>query len=656
MDPNKPSTTTLPQATNVVASVTNNNNNNNNNSSNNSSKQQNLYQSNGNDNDGLPDGSDAFRIILEDLEFGPQIGKGAYGKIFKGEYFGTPVGIKEITLSPNNSQYKDLIKFIKREVAMLRFSHPNLVQFIGVAEKGQTLYIVTEFVTGGDLAYYLFKNKNEDTDAFMNRKVNIGSSSTPDIDTMGERLVSMSWPLRIKIAYDVACAMAYLHSRHVIHRDLKSTNLLVCESWKIKVCDFGFARTAGLNGRAKRTMTICGTNNWMAPEVILGQDYNETCDVFSYGIVLSEIITRLETTSNMRPLSLRYGLDVDILLPLVPKDCPPPFLKLALDCTEYDPDLRPTFKEITERLKSLTKRLAVTAILPPLRVLAPSPMASPHVSVKDPRDLTAASPRSICDDDDDSSDLDSDDSDDVDDSEEDDEDASYSDSDDDEEELEELAHNSKSNNNGSNSSSGSNNSKDNINSSDSSGGKSGSGNNNNNNNNIKQQSSKQPTTNQSNKMGYIIKHSEGINITSTAISPSSSLTRHSPVSFSPPSSANTSKSPSPTNLSPKTPNNNNNNKPAAIHSTPLPTTNGFKSPKNNHQSPLRQCIGNSDLLPAPTLSSLLSGVSTSNGSSREREDLNSVWSPVASPNSPNVHLSSGANVYHSPSLTRVVNS
>eukprot|EP01132_Coremiostelium_polycephalum_P007850 gene7850-9664_t len=328
------------------------------------------------DTDGLPDGSNAFRINIDDLEFGPEIGKGAYGKIFKGEYFGTPVGIKEISLSPNDSKYKELIKFIQREVAMLRFSHPNLVQFIGVSEKGPNLYIVTEFVSGGDLAYYLFRNKNEDTNSFIHRKVNIGSSSTPDLDTTSEKLIAMSWPLRIKIAYDVACAMAYLHSRHVIHRDLKSTNLLVGDSWKIKVCDFGFARTA-YSGRAKRTMTICGTNNWMAPEVILGQDYNEACDVFSYGIVLSEIITRLETSSHLRPTSLKYGLDVDVLLPLVPKDCPPPFLKLALDCTEYDPDNRPTFKEITERLKSLTKKMSLSAMLPPLRVLAPSPISSP---------------------------------------------------------------------------------------------------------------------------------------------------------------------------------------------------------------------------------------------------------------------------------------
>ncbi|EGC29222.1 hypothetical protein DICPUDRAFT_99895 [Dictyostelium purpureum] len=327
--------------------------------------------------DGLPDGSNAFRINIEDLEFGPEIGKGAYGKIFKGEYFGTPVGIKEISLSPNDVKYKDLIKFIQREVAMLRFSHPNLVQFIGVSEKGSNLYIVTEFVSGGDLAYYLFRNKNDDTpEQFMHRKVNIGSSSTPDLDTTSEKLVPLTWPLRIKIAYDVACAMAYLHSRHVIHRDLKSTNLLVGDSWKIKVCDFGFARTA-YAGRAKRTMTICGTTNCMAPEVILGQDYNEACDVFSYGIVLSEIITRLETTNNLRPSSLKYGLDVDILLPLVPKDCPPPFLKLVFDCTEYDPDQRPTFKEITERLKSLTKRLSIPNVLPPLRILAQSPITSP---------------------------------------------------------------------------------------------------------------------------------------------------------------------------------------------------------------------------------------------------------------------------------------
>ncbi|GAM26581.1 hypothetical protein SAMD00019534_097560 [Acytostelium subglobosum LB1] len=373
------------------------------------------------DAEGLPDGANAFRINIDDLEFGPEIGKGAYGKIFKGEYFGTPVGIKEISLSPKESHYKDMVKFIQREVAMLRFSHPNLVQFIGIAERAQCIYIVTEFVAGGDLAYYLFKNKESNTlcpttpeqqqycDRLVNKRMSIGGAS----DTLAgdnnstERLVNMSWPLRIKIAYDVACAMTYLHSRQVIHRDLKSTNLLVGESWRIKVCDFGFARTASPLSKAKR-MTICGTDNWMAPEVMLGEDYNQACDVFSYGIVLAEIITRLEITGLMRPFSLKYGLDVDVLLPLIPRDCPPPFLKLALDCTEYDPLKRPTFKEITERLKSLTKRLSpASPILPPLRILAQTPLSSPLLSPRlIRRRQEAASPLSICDDE---SDIESDD-------------------------------------------------------------------------------------------------------------------------------------------------------------------------------------------------------------------------------------------------------
>ncbi|KYR00437.1 LISK family protein kinase [Tieghemostelium lacteum] len=371
----------------------------------------NIYQSNDNINlEGLPDGTNAFKINFDDLEFGQLVGKGAYGKIYKGEYFGTPVGIKEISLSPRDSKYKDLIKFIQREVAMLRFSHPHLVQFIGVSEKGQNLYIVSEFVVGGDLAYYLFRNKQDDSnnlESFIHRKVNIGSSLSDQTSNINnnsssnnnnssnsdcEKLYNLSWPLRVKIAYDISCGMAYLHSRNVIHRDLKSTNLLVGDGWKVKVCDFGFARKS-FSGRTKRTMTICGSQQYSSPEVMLGQDYNETCDVFSYGIVLLEIITRMETTNQLRPSYLKYALDVDTLLPLIPKDCPPSFLKLALDCTEYESEKRPTFKEITDRLKSLTKKLATApnhhtsnnGILPPLRTLVHSPVQSPVQSPMTPK-------------------------------------------------------------------------------------------------------------------------------------------------------------------------------------------------------------------------------------------------------------------------------
>ncbi len=151
------------------------------------------------------------------------------------------------------------------------------MQLLGLCKDTTGIYIVTEFIPGGDLRSKL-KDEN----------------------------LALSWHLRVRVAIDVAYAMNYLHSKKMIHRDLKSQNLLVrncssppppnyklwfvrvltcfqkvCEDWKIKVCDFGFARKAEPKADF---LTMCGTDEWMAPEVGLGEKYDTRADVFSYGM------------------------------------------------------------------------------------------------------------------------------------------------------------------------------------------------------------------------------------------------------------------------------------------------------------------------------------------------------------------------------------
>lgn len=154
--------------------------------------------------DGLPDMGRVWELDVNELtsESKP-FARGAFGKVYKGEYFGTPVCIKAIRKEdPNDSDY---FKFIQREVSMLKFGHPNLVQFMGVIEKEEELHIVTEYISGGHLRQYLKDDR-----------------------------VFLPWALRVQIATDVACGMAYLHSKGIIHRDLKSKNLLVGDNWRVK--------------------------------------------------------------------------------------------------------------------------------------------------------------------------------------------------------------------------------------------------------------------------------------------------------------------------------------------------------------------------------------------------------------------------------------
>eukprot|EP00026_Physarum_polycephalum_P006066 Phypoly_transcript_06107.p1 GENE.Phypoly_transcript_06107~~Phypoly_transcript_06107.p1 ORF type:complete len:166 (+),score=18.12 Phypoly_transcript_06107:604-1101(+) len=162
----------------------------------------------------------------------------------------------------------------------------------------------------------------------------------------------MSWGLRARIAIDIAKAMTFLHSKNVIHRDIKSKNCLVDAGWKIKVCDFGFSRK--VTSRENRAMTICGTDDWMAPEVILGMPYDSKVDVYSFGIVLCEIITRkkIEKEFHREPQDA-FSLNVDHPKKQVEKDCPPELLQLTIDWCKWDAHLRPDFKGILQRLTEM---------------------------------------------------------------------------------------------------------------------------------------------------------------------------------------------------------------------------------------------------------------------------------------------------------------
>jgi len=263
-----------------------------------------------------------WNIHYPDLEFNVEgkIGSGNFAKVLRANYFGTPVAVKKI-LEPGG----DMEKYVDRELALLKnLRHPNIVQFIGVCKHKDEIFIVTEYCSKGNLKSLLY----------------------------GKPEVSLSWRRRVRMATDIARGLVYLNSRKFIHRDLKSDNCLVDDDGKLKLCDFGMARSTKRN-EAPKVMTICGTDEWMAPEVMLGDPYDEKADVYSTGIVLTELITR------KKPL-MRYPEDnfcypVAELRKIVPSDCPLGFSELALECVKQDPIERPEFKEVLDRLNNLEK-------------------------------------------------------------------------------------------------------------------------------------------------------------------------------------------------------------------------------------------------------------------------------------------------------------
>jgi serine/threonine protein kinase len=180
------------------------------------------------------------------------------------------------------------------------------------------------------------------------------------------REAALPWPQRLKAAMDVAKGMNFLHRRKVIHRDLKSLNLLLASPVmtsedvpQVKVSDFGLSRAVEQN-RSQATPQACmtsgaGTYHWMAPEVLDGHSYDEKVDVYSYGICLFELIARRipYDTSGLEPvaiaLAVTRGRRPD--QKLLPRDCPAD-LRLTMECCWAQcPTGRPGFDTILETLK-----------------------------------------------------------------------------------------------------------------------------------------------------------------------------------------------------------------------------------------------------------------------------------------------------------------
>lgn len=162
-------------------------------------------------------------------------------------------------------------------------------------------------------------------------------------------------PSLLKVAIDVSKGMNYLHQNNIIHRDLKTANLLMDENEVVKVADFGVARVQSQSG----VMTAeTGTYRWMAPEVIEHKPYDYKADVFSFGIALWELLTGELPYTGLTPLQAAVGVVQKSLRPTIPKHAHPRLAELLERCWQHDPTQRPNFSEITDILQRMMKEVA----------------------------------------------------------------------------------------------------------------------------------------------------------------------------------------------------------------------------------------------------------------------------------------------------------
>ncbi|KAJ0963648.1 hypothetical protein J5N97_028770 [Dioscorea zingiberensis] len=272
-----------------------------------------------------------------DLEEIRELGSGTFGTVYHGKWRGTDVAIKRIKKScfaGRSSEQDRLTKDFWREAQILsKLHHPNVVAFYGVVPDGTggTLATVTEFMVNGSLRHVLLKKER----ALDRRK-------------------------KLIIAMDAAFGMEYLHSKNIVHFDLKCDNLLVnmrdSQRPICKVGDFGLSR---IKRNTLVSGGVRGTLPWMAPELLNGSSnrVSEKVDVFSFGIAMWEILTGEEPYANMHCGAIIGGIVNNTLRPPIPERCDSEWRKLMEQCWSPDPVERPTFTEITNRLRTMAASL-----------------------------------------------------------------------------------------------------------------------------------------------------------------------------------------------------------------------------------------------------------------------------------------------------------
>ncbi|CAH8259606.1 unnamed protein product [Arabidopsis lyrata] len=269
-----------------------------------------------------------YEILWDDLTIGEQVGQGSCGTVYHGLWFGSDVAVKVFSKQEYSAE---VIESFKQEVLLMkRLRHPNVLLFMGAVTSPHRLCIVSEFLPRGSLFRLLQK-------------------STSKLD----------WRRRIHMALDIARGMNYLHhcSPPIIHRDLKSSNLLVDRNWTVKVADFGLSRIKHETYLTSKSGK--GTPQWMAPEVLRNESADEKSDIYSFGVVLWELATEKipwETLNSMQVIGAVGFMDQRLE---IPKDIDPSWISLMESCWHGDTKLRPTFQELMEKLRDLQRQYTI---------------------------------------------------------------------------------------------------------------------------------------------------------------------------------------------------------------------------------------------------------------------------------------------------------
>ncbi|KAH7289460.1 hypothetical protein KP509_30G002900 [Ceratopteris richardii] len=271
-------------------------------------------------------------IDTSDLQIAEQpIGQGSSGVVRQGLYKGVhKVAVKELTgVFAKGSQMHGM--FRREALSLISCAHKNVLKFYGVClSPDQNIWIVTKLMQGGSLLDYLSKKKGLPTCEI------------------------------IKLAKDIAKGMRFLHSKGILHMDLKAANVFLDEGNAV-IGDLGIARL--VNEKVGDNPQI-GTYRWMAPEVSAQAMLDSTAqssnwfsyktDVYSYGILLWELLTCQLPFSEYSPVQAAVGVVMHGVRPPIPASTFPPLRCLIQKCWDQNPSNRPDFTQVLEMLRIIS--------------------------------------------------------------------------------------------------------------------------------------------------------------------------------------------------------------------------------------------------------------------------------------------------------------
>ncbi|KAG0260126.1 hypothetical protein DFQ27_003735 [Actinomortierella ambigua] len=253
--------------------------------------------------------------IQTGLEIGEIVGAGMYGVVFQGRYNTRKAAIKKFRFQHTTYQ----VEIIEQEIGLLkRLQYRHIIQIYGVHRQGNEISLVTDFAEGGSL-----------------------KQAIQDSGVAG-------WPMKSRIAQEIAYGLAYIHHEGIIHRDLRSDNVLLTGLMEVKLCDFGLAVVKTSSG-GHSTEVMRGTVRWMAPELVLSERprYTTQSDMYAFGMVMWEMaamctVPFITMSSNLKVAQAVYSGQREQL----PEDTPAIYQHWVNLCWKQDSSDRPDAHDV----------------------------------------------------------------------------------------------------------------------------------------------------------------------------------------------------------------------------------------------------------------------------------------------------------------------